>query len=138
MHTSYVPAKRLHPFEGFPTVITDKVFPFSVDRLVSVQSACCDKSLSAYFTSVRPLSCVCPDVSGEVGAVAEALLANGAAVGLLFTLLAVADAVVGVEGQRGVLQAVPQAGGGRDEVFDVRLQALQLLGIVGPHTHSVR
>lgn len=110
VHTSHVPAEGLHPFEGFATVVTDKVFPFSVDRLVSVQSARCDKSLPAYFTSVGPLPCVCPDVSCQVGAVTEALFADRAAVGLLFTLLArsVVVVVVGVEGQGGVLQAAPQ------------------------------
>lgn len=96
MHTSHVSAKRLHPFEGFTAIITDKVFPFSVDGLVSVQCACCDKSLSAYFTSVRPLSCVCPDMSCQVGAVTETLFTNRAAVGLVFTLLAV-DIVVVVD-----------------------------------------
>ncbi len=134
MHTSHVPAEGLHPLEGFTTVITDKVFPLSVDRLVSVQSARCDESLPAYFTPVRPLSCVCPDVSCQVGAVTEALFADGAAVGLLFALLAgsavAAVVVVGVEGQGGVLQAAPQTGRRRDEVFDVRFQAFQLLRVV--------
>lgn len=63
VHASYVPAQRLHPFEGFATVVAHKVFPLGVNGLVSVQSAGGDESLSADFTSVRPLSGVCPDVS---------------------------------------------------------------------------
>lgn len=97
MDYSHVSAKRLHPFEGFTTVITDEVFPLGVDSLVSVQCTCCDESLSAYLTSVWPLSCVCPDVSCQVGAVSETLLAHGAAVGPLFTLIAIAVADVAVE-----------------------------------------
>lgn len=89
VNTSHVSAKRLHPFKGLPTVITHKMFPLSVNRLVSVQSARCDKGLSAYFTSVRPFSCVCPDMSSEVGTVAETLFTDRAAVGFLFSLLAV-------------------------------------------------
>lgn len=112
MHNSHVPAERLHPFKRFTTIITHKVFPLSVDRLVSVQSARRDKSLPAYFTSVRPLACVCPDVSCKVGAITETFFTDRAAVGLLFALLAVAADVVvvvvvvvmiGVEGQGGVL-----------------------------------
>lgn len=87
-------AKRLHPFEGFTTVITDEVFPLCVNSLVSVQCTCCDESLSAYLTSIRPLSRVCPDVSCQVGAVSETLFADGAAVGPLFTLIAIAVVVV--------------------------------------------
>lgn len=94
MNTPDVPAERLHPLEGFTAVVADKVFPLGVDRLVSVQSACCDKSLPAYFTLVRPLPRVCPDVSCEVGAVTKALLTNRAAVGFLFALLAIVVVVV--------------------------------------------
>lgn len=89
MHNSHVPAKRLHPFKGFTTITTHKVFPLSVYRLVSVQSTFGDETLSAYFTSVRSFPCVCPDVSCQVGTVAETLLTNGAAVGFLSTLLAI-------------------------------------------------
>lgn len=111
MHNSHVSAKRLHPFKGFTTIITHKVFPLSVYCLVSVQSAGCDKSLPAYFTSVWPFACVCPDMSCEVGAITETLFTDRAAVGLLFTLLAiVVIVVIGMEGQSGVLQTAFQAG----------------------------
>lgn len=114
MHNSHVSAKRLHPFKGFATIITHKVFPLCVDRLVSVQSARGDKSLPAYFTSVRPLTRVCPDVSGQVGAVTETLFTHRAAVGLLFALLAIVVVIVvvviGVKGQGVVLQTALQAG----------------------------
>jgi len=132
VNTPHVPAQRLHPLEGFTTIITDELFPLGVDRLVSVQRARGDEGLPADVTSVRPLPGVCPDVSREVGAVTEALLADGAAVGLLFALLAVV-VVVGVEEQAGVRQAALQAGRRRDEVFDVGLEALELLHVVtGP------
>ncbi len=94
VYTSHVPAERLHPFKGFTAVIADKLFPLSVDGLVSVQSAGGDKSLPAYFTDVRPLSRVCPDMSCEVGAVTEALLAHRAAIRLVFALLVVVIVVV--------------------------------------------
>lgn len=97
VNTPHVSAKRLHPFERLLTVITHKMFPFSVDRLVSVQSACGDKGLSAYFTPVWPLSCVCPDMSCQVGTVTETLFTDRAAVGFLFGLLAV-TVVVEVKG----------------------------------------
>lgn len=118
MHTSHMPAQRLHPFEGFATIIAHKVFPFSVYRLVSVQSARRDKTLPAYLTSVRPLPCVCPDVSCEMGTVTETLLTHRAAIGFLFALLAVV-VVVRMEGQSGVMQAVFQARRRGDEVFNV-------------------
>lgn len=134
VNTSHVSAKRLHPFEGLATVVTHKVFPLRVDGLVSVQSARRDEGLSAYFTPVRPLARVRPDVSSEVGAVAEALLAHRAAVGFFFALLAaVVDddvVVIGVEGQGGGLHAGFQTGGRRDEVLDVRLEAFELLVVV--------
>lgn len=121
MHTSHVSAKRLHPFEGFATVITDKVFALRVDGLVSIQRTCCDKGLPAYLTSVWPLSRVRPDMSCKVAAVIETLFADRAAVGLLSALLAVAAVVTvaGVERQSGVLQTAPQTGRRRHEVFYV-------------------
>lgn len=94
MDDSHVSAKRLHPFEGFTTIVADEVFPLCVDSLVSVQCTGCDESLSAYLTSVWPLSCVCPDVSCQVGAVSETLFADGAAVWPVFTLIAIAVVVV--------------------------------------------
>lgn len=112
MHTSYVSAKRLHPFKGFAAIIANEAFALGVDRLVPVQRACCDESLSAYLTPVRSFARVCPDVSCEVGTVAETLLAHGAAVRPLLILLAVAVVhVAGVERQTGLLQAAPQTGG---------------------------
>lgn len=63
------------------------MLPLCVDRLVSVQSARRDEGLAAYFTPVRPLSCVRPDVSCQVGAVTEALLADRAGVGFVSALL---------------------------------------------------
>lgn len=111
MHTSYVSAKRLHPFKGFAAIIANEAFPLGVDRLVPVQGACCDKSLSAYFTPVRSFARVCPDMSCEVGTVAETLLTHGATVRPLFILLAIAVVdVAGVERQIGLLQAAPQTG----------------------------
>lgn len=95
MNASHVPAKGLHPFEGFATEITHKLFSLSVNRLVSIQSARRDKSLSAYVTPVRPLPCVSPDMCCKVGAIAETLLTNRATIRLLFILLAVV--VVGME-----------------------------------------
>lgn len=121
-------AQRLHPFKGFPTVITHKLFPLSVDGLVSVQSARRDKSLPAYFTSVRPLSCVSPDVSCEVGAVAKALFTNGAGVGLLSPLLVII--VVRLERQGGVMQTSFQTGRRWDELFNVGFKGFQLLRVV--------
>lgn len=114
MHNSHVSAKRLHPFKGFTTIITHKVFPLSVYCLVSVQSTRGDKCLPAYFTSVRPLARVCPDVSGKVGAVTETLFTDRATVGLLFTFLTnvvvIVVVVIGVEGQGRVLQTPFQTG----------------------------
>lgn len=101
MYTPRVPAKGLHPFEGFSTVITHKVFPLSMDGLVSVEGAGCDKGLSADFTSVRPFPCVCPNVSCQVGAVTEALLTHRAAVGPVFILLHIV--LIEMKGQRRVL-----------------------------------
>lgn len=112
MHTSNVSAKRLHPFKCFATIITYEAFPLRVDGLVPVQRACCDKGFPAYVTSVRSFARVCPDMSCEVGTVAETLLTHGAAVRPLSVLIAVAvvAAVAGVEGYGGVLQAAPQPG----------------------------
>lgn len=98
-----------------------------MDRLVPVEGARCDERLPAYVTPVRPLARVRPDVRREVGAVAEALLAHGAAVGFLFALLAVVARVVRLEEQRGLLQAAPRAGRRQDEVFDVGFEAVELL-----------
>lgn len=113
MHTPYVSAKRLHPFKGFATIIANEAFPLGVDRLVPVQRARCDESLSAYFAPVGSFARVCPDVSCEVRTVAETLLAHGAAVRPLFILLAVAVVdVAGVERQIGPLQTAPQTGRG--------------------------
>lgn len=126
VHNSHMSAQRLHPLERFATVRAHEVFPLRVDGLVSVQSAGRDERLSADLAPVRPLPRVRPDVRRQVRAVAEALLAHGAAVGLVFALLAavvvvvvVAVAVDDVERQRGLLQAAPQAGRRRDEVFHV-------------------
>lgn len=94
MHTSNVSAERLHPFEGFATAVTHKAFPLGVDRLVSVQSARRDEGLAAYFTPVRPLSRVSPDVSCQVGTVTEAFFTDGAAVGFVFALLVAVEVVV--------------------------------------------
>lgn len=94
VQTSDMPTQRLHPFKGLPTVITDILFPFSVYCLVSIQSTSRDKCLSAYFTYIRPFSCVSPDVSCEVGAVIEALFTNRAAVGLLSNAADVDNVVV--------------------------------------------
>lgn len=111
VHTSYVSTKRLHPFKGFAAIIANEAFALGVDRLVPVQRACCDERLSAYFTPVGSFARVCPDMSCEVGTVAETLLTHGAAVRPLFILLAVAVVdVAGVERQMGVLQAAPQTG----------------------------
>lgn len=134
MHTSDVPAKRLHPFKGFAAIIANEAFPLGVDRLVPVERACCDKSLSAYFTPVRSFASVCPDMSCQVGTVAEALLAHGAAVRLLLVLLAVAVVdVAGVERQTGLLQAAPQTRRRWHKVFNVRLQVVQMLPLVVVH-----
>lgn len=94
VHTSHVSAQRLHPFEGFTTAVADEAFPLCVDGLVSVQSARSDECLLARIAHVRPLSCVGSDVSCQVGAVTEALLADGADVGFVFALLAAAAVVV--------------------------------------------
>lgn len=111
MHTSDVSAERLHPFKGFPTIIADEAFPLGVDGLVPVERAGCDKSLSTDFTPVRSFARVRPDMSCQVGTVAEALLTHGAAIRPLFILLAVAVVhVAGVEGQARLLQTAPQAG----------------------------
>lgn len=99
MHTPNVSAERLHPLKGFATVITDEALALAVDGLVPVQRAGGDERFPADVTPVRPLARVRPDVSRQVGAVAEALLAHGAAVRPLSALLAVAVvAAVGVEG----------------------------------------
>lgn len=98
-------AQGLHPFKGFTTEIADKVFSLSVDGLVSVEGTGGDEGLPADLTPVRPLARVCPDVSRQVGIISEGLLAHRAAVGLVPALVAVAVVVVGVKGQRGLLQA---------------------------------
>lgn len=117
MHASNVSAKRLHPLKGFATVITDEALALGVDGLVPVQRAGGDEGFPADVTSVRPFARVRPDVCRQVGAVAETLLAHGAAVRPLPALVAVAVvAAVGVEGQSGVLQA---PGGRRHEAFNV-------------------
>lgn len=126
MHTSYVTAKRLHPFKGFAAIIANEAFPLGVDGLVPVERARRDERLSAYFTPVRPFARVRPDVSCEVGAVAETLLAHGAAVRPLFILLAVVQ-VAGVEGQTGLLQAAPQPRRRWHKVFNVWIQVVQML-----------
>lgn len=140
-----MPAKRLHPFEGLATVGAHKVLALSVDGLMSVQRAGGDEGLPADVASVGPLAGVRPDVRGQVRAVAEALFAHGAAVGLVFGLLALAVVVVvvmmvvvvddaavdgRVERQLGFLKAAPQTGRGRDEVFHVRLEVVELLGVL--------
>lgn len=150
VHHSHVPAERLHPLEGLATVGAHEVLALGVDGLVPVQRARGDEGLSADVASVGPLARVRPDVRGQVRAVAEALLAHGAAVGLVFGLVALAvlvvvvvvvavvvevvveDAAVDgrVEGQLRFLQAAPQTGRGRDEVFHVRLEVVQLLGVL--------
>lgn len=144
VHDPHVPAEGLHPLEGLATVGAHEVLALGVDGLVSVERAGGDERLPADVASVGPLAGVRPDVRGQVRAVAEALLAHGAAVGLVLGLLALAVVVVvvvvvviddaavdgRVEGQRGILQAAPQAGRGRDEVFHVRLEVVELLGVL--------
>ena len=130
MYTPHVPAKGLHPFERLSTVITYKVFPFGVYSLVSVQRACGYKGFSTYITSVRSLPCVCPDVRGQVGAVAETFFTHRTTIRPVFVFLAVV--LVGVERQHGILEIIFQTGGGRDKIFDVRIQPVQLL-LVGAH-----
>lgn len=139
-----MPAERLHPLEGLATVGAHEVLALGVDGLMSVQRAGGDEGLPADVASVGPLAGVRPDVRGQVRAVAEALLAHGAAVGLVFRLIAltvvvvvvemvvIEDAAVDgrVEGQLGFLQAAPQTGRGRDEVFHVRLEVVELLGVL--------
>lgn len=136
MYTPHVPAKGLHPFERLSTVITYKVFPFGVYSLVSVQRACGDEGLSTYITSVRSLPGVRPDVRREVGTVAETFFTNRAAIGPVFVFLAVV--LVGVKRQHGVLQVTFETGRGRDEIFDVRVQPVQLLLVVAHPEIPVR
>lgn len=141
-----MPAERLHPLEGLATVRAHEVLALSVDGLMSIQRAGGDEGLPADVASVGPLAGVGPDVRGQVRAVAETLLAHGAAVGLVFGLIALAVVVVvvvvvmvvvndaavdgRVKGQLGFLQAAPQTGRGRDEVFHVRLEVVKLLGVL--------
>lgn len=99
MHAPHVSAQRLHPFEGFAAAVAHEALPLSVDGLVSVQGARRDEGLLARLAHVGPLPRVGPDVGGQVGAVAEALLAHGADVGLVSALLAAAAVVVAVVGQ---------------------------------------
>lgn len=128
VHHPHVPAEWLHPLEGLATVGAHEVLALGVDSLVSVQRAGGDEGLPADVASVGPLAGVRPDVRRQVRAVAEALLAHGAAVGLVFRLVAVVMVVVvvvvvkvvvvkvvvddaavdgRVEGQLGFLQATP-------------------------------
>lgn len=136
VYTPHVPAKGLHPFEGLSTVITYKVFPFGVYSLVSVQCACGNKRFSTYITSVGSLPGVRPDVRREVGAIAETFFAHGATIRPVFVFLAVV--LVGVKRQHGVLQVTFEAGRGRDEILDVRVQPVQLLLVVAHPELSVR
>lgn len=141
-------AERLHPLEGLATVGAHEVLALGVDGLVSVERTGGDEGLPADVASVGPLAGVRPDVRGQVRAVAEALLAHRAAVGLIFRLLTLAVVVVvvivvvlmvvvddaavdgRVERQLGFLQAAPQTGRGRDEVLHVRLEVVELLGVL--------